>query len=66
MDWIESAKADHKNGLPYRAIAKKYGKAYGTVWNAINETDEAEGREEPKPRYEEKRWRLLHTLRPYA
>lgn len=36
MDWIDSAKADRESGMSYRAIAKKYNKAYGTIYNAIN------------------------------
>ncbi|MCE5227922.1 MAG: hypothetical protein LLG05_18945 [Porphyromonadaceae bacterium] len=52
-DWIKSARADRENGMSYRAIAKKYGKAYGTVYNNLN-TEEKEGKEEPKPSYEEK------------
>lgn len=35
-DWISSAKADRESGMSYRAIAKKYGKAYGTVWNTFD------------------------------
>jgi predicted phosphodiesterase len=36
MNWIDSAKADRESGMSYRAIAKKYDKAYGTTWNALN------------------------------
>ena len=62
-DWIDSAKADRESGMSYRAIAKKYNKAYGTVYRHINGTEEVEGREEPKPSYTEGEKGIYSILR---
>lgn len=55
MDWFNSAQTDRDNGMSFREIARKYGKAYSTVQERFSkESEEKEGLEEPKPIYEEK------------